>query len=97
MRPAHCAREVRGVDLRGRASDVASMRPAHCAREVTPTAGLGRRPISRFNEARALCAGSSREAAPKGARAPSFNEARALCAGSWAACAFMQPSHILLQ
>ena len=58
------------------------MRPAHCAREVS-TLPIVRQPsVVSFNEARALCAGSS---TAQGAAAPSsgcFNEARALCAGS---------------
>ena len=36
-----------------------------------------------FNEARALCAGSSQLARSLARRQPSFNEARALCAGSY--------------
>ena len=58
MRPAHYAREVQGAEPAAARRGGASMRPAHYAREVL---GAGRSPRSaesRFNEARALCAGS---------------------------------------
>ena len=59
MRPAHCAREVvesnSVLDI-GRAP---SMRPAHCAREVVNLQSWNGMEIQSFNEARALCAGSS--------------------------------------
>ena len=58
MRPAHCAREVRGAGTAGRSTQDASMRPAHCAREVLLVEASAARKTSRFNEARALCAGS---------------------------------------
>ena len=64
MRPAHCAREVRPALLEAANVPHASMRPAHCAREVgaaLPAGGIWKR---RFNEARALCAGSSRSDEP---------------------------------
>ena len=63
MRPAHYAREVVEVVLQPSAETNASMRPAHYAREV---AGGWRRCLrrsGRFNEARALCAGSFRRPA----------------------------------
>ena len=46
--------------------------------------------ITRFNEARALCAGSFGVAAWLPVASPCFNEARALCAGSSSA-----PAHIV--
>ena len=67
MRPAHCAREVvRGGRLRG-GHRVASMRPAHCAREVAPRQGAAPTGRLGFNEARALCAGSSVQSTTAGA------------------------------
>ena len=59
MRPAHYAREVGGAARGPRIGVPASMRPAHYAREVPPPPATppSRRPG--FNEARALCAGSS--------------------------------------
>ena len=59
MRPAHCAREVGGGGLRQKPAHRASMRPAHCAREVPVLDEAGSKVSSSFNEARALCAGSS--------------------------------------
>ena len=59
MRPAHYAREVLDSLTAAYIPCGASMRPAHYAREVSKPRrrpGGGRRS---FNEARALCAGSS--------------------------------------
>ena len=58
MRPAHCAREVNAAHLLGELAHHASMRPAHCAREVGEAGELDALSAFRFNEARALCAGS---------------------------------------
>ena len=59
MRPAHYAREVHPRVAEPNSVALASMRPAHYAREVGP--GSSRSPAQSrgFNEARALCAGSS--------------------------------------
>ena len=83
MRPAHCAREVHSNAYETATGTQASMRPAHCAREVptTPPPAAPRR--CRFNEARALCAGSCFKLNGRPALLGSFNEARALCAGSF--------------
>ena len=59
------------------------MRPAHCAREVEPRCWWREVQSSGFNEARALCAGSSAEAFAEFDHRDRFNEARALCAGSF--------------
>ena len=58
MRPAHYAREVALNKVLECSYGDASMRPAHYAREVAWRLRLGLLCI-RFNEARALCAGSS--------------------------------------
>ena len=46
------------IDHGGRGARRASMRPAHCAREVDDNLPEMLQAILRFNEARALCAGS---------------------------------------
>ena len=58
MRPAHYAREVQSKSAKIRYLLDASMRPAHYAREVLLSAVLRSCCAGRFNEARALCAGS---------------------------------------
>ena len=58
------------------------MRPAHCAREVVTPTYAPERYRHRFNEARALCAGSYDAEWRGKVAAGGFNEARALCAGS---------------
>ena len=58
MRPAHYAREVDNILLQERVESLASMRPAHYAREVRLRNATEGAPMKRFNEARALCAGS---------------------------------------
>ena len=58
MRPAHYAREVRIQSNKAQAQMAASMRPAHYAREVRTSRHTAGRGSNRFNEARALCAGS---------------------------------------
>ena len=60
MRPAHYAREVRRRMLKPNIAPVASMRPAHYAREVVTRNCTNSVLANRFNEARALCAGSRR-------------------------------------
>ena len=56
--------------------------PAHSAREVSPTQEGSDNETKHFNEARALCAGSSNCAMIMLLETIHFNEARALCAGS---------------
>ena len=60
MRPAHYAREVSYEIDSGKSEGDASMRPAHYAREVRPSVQRAINAGNRFNEARALCAGSRR-------------------------------------
>ena len=102
MRPAHYAREVSAGFQVSPADLLASMRPAHYAREVLDNGQFSTAGPQRFNEARALCAGSRcGEGVPR--RPPRrFNEARALCAGSppqperppaAPAAASMRPAH----
>ena len=70
------------LDFDGAQMIEASMRPAHYAREVPVIAVLRQLRHKRFNEARALCAGSSGCGRWAGSMTNRFNEARALCAGS---------------
>ena len=58
------------------------MRPAHCAREVLYHLKRDFGGAGTFNEARALCAGSSPVTSISPGSRQAFNEARALCAGS---------------
>ena len=82
MRPAHCAREVDAPAMINLLERIASMRPAHCAREVTGSTFRTGTSTTCFNEARALCAGSSTWSSRLPQASTRFNEARALCAGS---------------
>ena len=82
MRPAHYAREVTRAQAAPARAQTASMRPAHYAREVRRRGTCRPARAPRFNEARALCAGSYRRRRQAGRDGRRFNEARALCAGS---------------
>ena len=73
------------------------MGPAHYAREVRRLDGAGRWIAARFNEARALCAGSSGSTSGAPSSANGFNEARALCAGSFHSRAGAGAHHVPLQ